>query len=221
MKNMETLLEFFNLSSQDYLVLEKICKIKVFKKDDVIFYQGEKSSDLLFVVEGYLGGYYVDDNCRDTFLHLFKFPGLVSEPSLLEGASFSFNVKAFTPATIIYIDFEQFKKHFFKHNHVLEKIIKSLCGKLDHYLYFVKREKQNDSLGKVCHFIDRYEYFFSNYCYQKDVAFILNLTPQVLSQHLKRLKDENIVEKDGFHCKLIDKQKLLNYTDEFSIVDTR
>lgn len=214
-KEIKILMDYFEIPLEDLKKLTKICRVKIYDQDEVLFYQGEQSKELIFALDGYLGAYYVDDNYREIFLHLFNVPGLVSEPSSLEKSPYSFNIKAFTKSTVIYIDFDKFEEQFFHYNHILRKIIKSLCLKLNNYLHFVNSEKQNDRFGKVCLFIERFEDFFSNSCQQKDMAFILNITPQILSKHIKKLRDEGVIKKCGNHCKVIDREKLRSFINKF------
>ncbi|CZE50690.1 Crp/Fnr family transcriptional regulator [Campylobacter geochelonis] len=212
MQSIDTISKFFSLKDEDKEALKSICISKSYPPNSIIFYQGESPKNLIFLLDGYVGCYHSDDNYKDIFFHIFDFPGLIAEPFTIEQIPYNVNIITFTKAKVVFINYDKFKKLFLSKSEVSQALLKSLCKKIWNYSRFANREKHNDIMGKICYFILHHEELL-NAISQQNIAFILNLTPQILSKYLKKLKDEKILEFKQNQWKILDKNRLKNYAN--------
>lgn len=213
MEDIKKVAKFLNIETKDLHNFYKISAIKTFQNDEIIFYQGEKAKSLMFLLSGYMGAYHIDDNYKSTFFHVFKADKFVGEAFALRETTYPVNIKSFGTSKAVFIDYKKFKNLFFTNNAVLQNIILSIAFKLDNYFQFANREKHNSIFGKICLFIFKYEELFG-LIKNKETAFVLNISPQILSRYLKRLKENNILETNGSYWRVINKDKLKDFIKE-------
>lgn len=216
MENIKKVAQFLGIKDDKFNDFYKICTIKTFENDEIVYYQGEYPNALMFLISGYMGAYHIDDNYKSTFFHIFTANKFVGEAFTLRQTPYQVNVKSFGLSKVVFIDFVKFKKLFFENPQILQNIILSLAFKLDNYFNFVNREKHNGIFGKICIFILNHEELFG-LIKQKEIAFILNISPQILSRYLKKLKENIIIDANDGYWRVLDREKLKNFIKDMEL----
>ena len=92
---------FSNLDEHDLKELEKISKIIEVDKNDIIFYQGDKSNFLYLLIRGEAKIYRVDNKGNELILHHFTAPTLLAERANLANIPYPANCSMITNRIVL------------------------------------------------------------------------------------------------------------------------
>jgi CRP-like cAMP-binding protein len=176
------------ISNETYSILLNISRVRYVKKGDYLCHLGDVSKELIFVVDGLLRAYIIDEKGNEYNKNFFlenNFAG--SMVSLLTKEPSYFEIEALEDSTLIMIDFEQFRKF------LLEKDDLKLFQ--IYYLeknWLIKKEAREVALVQKSA-TERYQEFIKDYptletrVAQYLIASHLGITPTQLSRIRKSL----------------------------------
>lgn len=201
---------FSFLSDEEFDQLANITLLETFKKDNVLFYEGDEPLYFYFLLEGELKLYKTGLKSQEIVLHYFNKPSLIAEMATLENLKF--------PATCVVMKDQTTvgkieKKSFFQmleNNSALSlHIIKSLTKKIKNLELSISRNLVFDATAKVCSILKENPSIFQN---KKNIqiANLLNMAPETLSRTLSKLKKLEILDEKN---ELVDVQKLDMFLD--------
>lgn len=187
--------------------LEKLGRIsnhKEFKKDNILFLEGERSERLHILTKGILKVYKCDKAGNEIVLNLFYPTTLIAEIACLEHMPYPATAVFETDGKVISIDFKVFEKEFLMNPEISLLIIKSLTHKIKALDKVITHNLTMDASARVAKFIYENGDLFMK-LKQNKIAALLNITPETMSRTMKKFKDKNIVNiKNG----LLDREQL-------------
>lgn len=198
---------FSFLSSKDLSRLKEISTKKLFNKGQILFYKGDESKYLHFLVQGIVKLYTYDHKGNEVVIHNLMGPSLIAEIANYDEASFPANCSFETSAEIILIDYEKFKKEFLMKPEISMFFIKSLSKKIKALENFINYNISSSSEGKIAKFLLENESLLIN-LKQVKIAQILNITPETFSRKVAILKKEGVLHNEKGYIKIIDHNKL-------------
>lgn len=184
---------FSSLSSKDLELLDSISFEKKLSKDELVFYKGDESKYLLFLVSGNVKIYRHDFKENEVLLHYIKAQSFIAELANYEKIPYPASCRCEMDSKIIYIDYEKFEKHFLQKNEFLLIFIKSLTKKIRALETFISTNIIEDIDVKIAKFIFDNKKEISNYK-QIKIAQLLNIRQETLSRKLAKLKKDGILE---------------------------
>lgn len=203
---------FKDLDSETAKRLSAISSVSKIKKDDILFYEKEESRYLHFLVSGGLRLYKTTQKGLEVVLHDLYGPTLVAELANFNKTRFPATAKALSECKIVKIDFEMFYNDIISDPGISMFIIKSLLGKLKIVENFIDMEITKSADAKVSiMLLDNLDFF--NKSKQSNVAKLLNITPETLSRVLGKLKSQAIIEQNGKHFEVLNKEALQKICD--------
>lgn len=183
-------------STLDDKLLEKICTITTsvkFEKKSIIFYEGDSSKYLYYLVSGIVKLYKVSSTDKEIILKYFQSNELIAEVANFEDIPYPATAEAYTNVELIKIDFEKFKDIIYSNPELSFKIQASLIKKIKNLEQVISTHLVLDAKDRIIKFIcDNPTDFFK--IKNIEIAKILNVTPETLSRILRKLKDENIID---------------------------
>jgi len=183
-------------STLDDTLLEKICTITTsvkFEKKSIIFYEGDSSKYLYYLVSGIVKLYKVSSTDKEIILKYFQSNELIAEVANFEDIPYPATLEAYTNVELIKIDFEKFKDIIYSNPELSFKIQASLIKKIKNLEQVISTHLVLDAKDRIIKFIcDNPTDFFK--IKNIEIAKILNVTPETLSRILRKLKDENIID---------------------------
>ena len=201
---------FFNIEDSLLKEIVSFSSLKRYQKDEIIFFEGEKSRYFYGVVYGNVLMYDVDlkgeiipknqISCGDIF-------GLIAQ---IQNRSFCLNARSENESEIIKIDFEKFKKYI-STPPFSDRIIKMLSNAIIQEIEFNKLQKY-DTTKRVIYTLLNFPHKFikkKRYMLAKE----LNMSPETLSRILSKLKNEGIICYCEKAIKVLNKEKLKHYLD--------
>jgi len=199
---------FFNIKDDLLKEIASFSTIKIYNKDEIIFYEGEKSNFFYGIVFGQVLMYDTTtkgDIIPKSSLSNGDIFGLIAK---IQNRAYCLSAKNETKSEIIKIDYLKFKKLISK-SPFSDRIIKMLSNKIVQEIEFNKLQKF-DATKRVTYallnfpqkFIKRKKYL---------LAKELGMSPETLSRVLTKLKNENIICYCEKSIKVIDYEKLKKY----------
>ena len=199
---------FFNTEDK---ILEDIASfsfIKKYKKNRIIYYEGEKEKYFYGIISGRVLSFDVDlkgnvipknqFGCGDIF-------GLISQ---IQNKPYCLNARCEDESEIVSIDYLKFQKYI-SNPPFSDRIIKMLRNKIIQETEFNKLQKYDTTQRVIYTLLNFPKKFIRKKKYM--LAKELNMSPETLSRILTKLKNEGII----CHCekaiKVLDKEKLKEY----------
>jgi len=198
---------FENLDDCIIKKIEDISSLIKLNKDNILFYEGDKSTNLYILLEGIIKLYKVTSSNKEITLKYFKKNEFIAEIAAFEKINYPATAQAFTPCKLLKINFKKFKELVFCDTKLSYVIIKSLINKIRNLENVILLNMQLNSKQRVAKYLlENSENYHRNKNIQ--IAQYLNMSPETLSRVLKVFKDENIL---NFKGKIINKEKLKDY----------
>ena len=208
MIQLKTIALFSELDENELIELHKISKLYNLEKNDIVFYQVDKSDYLYMLVEGEAKIYRLDNKGNELVLHYFTAPTLLAERANLANIPYPANCKMTTKGQILKIKYEEFKL-MMKKSDICFKMMQSLLKKMTSLEDIIDNHILLDVETRVAKFIYENPEAFET-LKQHSIANILNIKPETLSRKLKKLKNLGVIENQSSKLKIVDKEKLKN-----------
>ena len=198
---------FSELSKNDLEELAKISSVESYKKNGILFYEGDPSEKIHILVDGIVKAYKTDMKENEIVLHYFYPNAFIAEMANFHRIPFPATAEFEIGGTAIKIDYELFEERFIKNPAVSFGIIKSLSQKVKYLENIITEQLTLNSMSRVAKFL--YENG-ENYQGVKryKIATILNITPETLSRIFKKLKELGLVCDNGKSFYILDKEGL-------------
>jgi CRP/FNR family transcriptional regulator len=198
---------FENLEKEELDEIEKISSIKKFNKDNIVFYEGDESKYLYFLLKGNIKLYKVMAQDRELVLKVFNKNEFIAEVANFEEINYPATAQAINDIEVLRIDFASFKSQIYNNPKLSFMIMKSLIKKIRNLENVLSMNLVLDSKQRVARYIyNNIDEFFKTK--NVKIAEILNITPETLSRILRVFKDEKIIDTKN---KTINVEGLKNY----------
>lgn len=191
---------FFGLLDERVLkLLSKIAIRKSFKKDEVIFKEGDQARSLFFIVEGWVKIFKISEEGKEHIVHIFGNGEVFAEISLMENQVYPAWAVALTHTDVIIFERTRILK-LLKENPELSLAILGLCIKRLRELLFSIEIKTKDVRKRLMLFLweksdkGKNEVVDLEFT-KKDLSILLGMTPETFSRILKKLKQEGVIIK--------------------------
>jgi CRP/FNR family transcriptional regulator len=191
--NLKDIYLFKHLSEPQLKMLKRISTHKEYKKDNILFLEGERSERLNILIEGMLKVYKSDKAGNEIVLNIFYPTTLVAEIACLEHIPYPATAVFETDGKVISIDYAAFENDFLLNPEISLSIIKSLAHKIKALDKVITQNLTMDSTARAAKFIYENDKLFMK-LKQNKVAAILNITPETMSRIMKKFKTAEIVD---------------------------
>lgn len=214
----ESLADLWNvLTPQQQEMVNNNFSIQNYKKNEVIYYEGEKPSNMMCLLAGKVKIYKDGVGGRSQIIRVLKPVEYFAYRAFFGGGDFITAAAAFEPSTICFIPMNIIESITNENNHVAMFFIKRLSidlgisdertvnltqkhirGRLAENLLFLK-----DSYG-----VEEDGYTLSIYLSREDLANLSNMTTSNAIRTLSNFSNEHLIAIDGRKIKIIDEEKL-------------
>lgn len=186
---------FESLSETDIQKLSKISNTKNYKKNEILFYEGDTSKWLFAILSGSARIYKTNPKGNQIFLHIIKPISLIAELVNFENISYPASAEFVEDSKILMVDYAKFKEDFLTNPDIAFGIIKSFTKKLKIMSEVLHQETILTADGKVAKFIVENSEIFGHLKYNK-IASIINLTPETFSRIISKFKKQNLIKQN-------------------------
>ncbi len=201
--------QIFLFENLDDEIIDEISKFTYYKKlskDNIVFYEGDKSEYIYLLHSGIVKLYKTSSHDKEVILKYFHQNELIAEVANFEQIPYPATAKAFTDIEVLKINFDKFKSYIYSNPDLAFAIQSSLIKKIKNLENLISTHLILDSHERVAQYIYNHT---DNFFQTKniEIASILNITPETLSRILRIFKKDNLID---MKTKTIDKENLLN-----------
>jgi CRP/FNR family transcriptional regulator len=201
---------FSNLNDDLLAEISKFSILKKLEKGSILFYEGETPKYVYVLLKGQLKLYKSGVKSKEVVLHHFIKPSLIAEMTVLEDISFPATSMAMSDDTqVALIDKEKFLKLLHENSEFAFMLIRSLSKKIKQLESMINRNLVFDATLRICSLLKDDPSIFKS-LKSKEIASILNITPETLSRVLGKLRKLDVLDKDN---QLKSIEKLEMYVD--------
>ena len=166
--------------------------MKRYKKNNILFFEGDKPQQLFLLLDGIVKVYKVDTKGSEIILHFFQPQTLIAETAHMQHITYPATAMCETDCKILEIDYEKFEQNFLRNPNISMKIIYSLSQKIKTLQSVIDSNLTMNTFSRTCKFLYENEHLLHTLS-QRKIAAILNITPETLSRNISILKKEKIV----------------------------
>jgi len=214
MYKIEDIKYFEKLNSKEYELINDKLFIKFYKKDSIVFYEGDSSQYLYILLEGSVKMYKTTPKGGQIFIDRLHAPSLIGEYACFERKPYPATCEFLEDGAIGLLPFDTVIKLLESPTFSLN-IIRSLTSKVMLLSSLVHNETVLSSEAKVADIIIRNRAIFSR-LKNSEISAMLNLTPETFSRIIAKFKREKLItlEKHNLEILNLDSLKLIVDTNQ-------
>ena len=206
MYKLEDIPMFSHLPRPYFSMLNDKLFVKNYKKDSIVFYEGDKSDYMYIVLEGSVKMYKTTPKGNQIHINTLKAPSLIGEYACFEQQPFPATCEFVSDGVMGMLPFATIMELLNNRDFAYE-IIKSLTGKVMLLSTLVHKETVLSSEAKVADILIHKPNIFER-LKNSEIASILNLTPETFSRILAKFKKEKIITLTNHQLDILDRDKL-------------
>ncbi len=207
MEELESYHPFCNLNQDSLRDLKAIVHFKNYKKQEIVFYEEDKVSDIYFLLEGAVKAYKVDRFDNEIFFGIFK-NGLLNDCKDKDKMATFVNIECLEDSLIACFESDNLRLLFEKSPQILKLFFEESLKRVGVLEEIVQRELVFDSTAKIAYSLYSDLEEFNMHKKQENAAF-LNIQPETLSRILKKLHRDGVIQTNSLgKIEILDSQRL-------------
>lgn len=183
---------FKSLSDKQLSKLESISITRNYKKDEILFMEGEEPRWFYVLLKGRVKIYKTMPSGKDIFVHEFLPISPIAKFANFDNTPFPASAMFLEDSEVLMIDFDKFKKNFMSDAALCMEIIKSLSQNFRMIQGLLHREISLSVEGKIALFISEYQDKLPSQKYSQ-IAHMLNTTPETFSRVIAKFKKNGYI----------------------------
>jgi len=196
MDRLRTLPLFRDLNDETFAELTAIARHRIFKKGEILFYEGDDAKDLTVLIRGVLKLFKTSSSDKEVILHYFTPVTLVAEVAVLHRIPYPATAVFETDGEVLLIDYAAFESLFLNDPELVRILLLSLSMKIRTLEAVIERGLVMDASERVLNLLKTSPELFESMRHY-EIANILNLTPETFSRTLAKLRSDGKVVKRG------------------------
>lgn len=186
---------------------ESIGKKQEYKKNAILFYEGQKPKDLYLLLKGCIRLYKTDETGSVINIHFLQSPSFIAEMPVFEELLYPASASFESDSIVLKINFQKFKEKLFAHQEICMLFIKSLMFKIKFLEHSINQNFTMNVKFRFIKFIVGRKMELENFT-QKEIAKFINTTPETLSRTIKKLKAERLIDTRCGKIRILDLEAL-------------
>lgn len=187
-------------------------KVRVFKKNQVIYYEGDRANGIWIVIDGKVKATKMAEDGRELMTGIFEADHFLAVNTLFSEGTFIDTATALEESHLVHFPKEQFEEFINLYPDVAGKFIRILSSQIrsqEEQLMQLAYQSVRKRIAESILRIHRQENNSDTISISRiDLASLSGTAPETVSRTLSDLKDEGIIEKKGSVITIIDLKKL-------------
>ena len=219
-KNIDGLNSFFNevKNIEDLAKLSSDKKVKIIKKKEVVFAEGNYPNGLYFINKGKVKTFKTNPDGKEFITGLFKDGDFIGYNALLEEGKYNDSATTLEDSEICIVPKEDFFELIYKNSEVSKKFIKMLADNLTEKENALLKLAYNSVRKRIAEALvelkNRYQKDdskkFSMSVLREDLANMAGTTSESTIRTLSDFKEEKLIEINGGTITIVNADKLIN-----------
>ncbi len=206
MINLSDIPMFSDLDRKFHKELKESIHLKKFKKNSIVFYEGDESDYLYVLLEGSVKLYKTSPKGSQIQIKRMSSPNTIGEYACFEKIPFPVTCEFITDGIIGLLHFNNVYKYLNNKEFSLG-LIKSLTSKVVMLFSILHKETILSSEAKVADLMLNNISIFKR-LKNNEIAGILNLTPETFSRIITKFKREYIIKMEREGLKILNREAL-------------
>jgi CRP-like cAMP-binding protein len=191
---------------------------KKFKKNQVIFHEGEPGHHLYMIRSGQVKVYKLSEEGKEKILRVFGPGDFFAELPLLDGGKYPASAETLSPATLLLLSRENFLNVLSKYPQLTGKIYEIVGDRLRHFTTAVTDLTLKDASRRLAGFLlekarehDRHSLSKGRFPLElthQEIASLIGTARETVSRSLKQLQTEGIIEIKDRYVTVLDQERL-------------
>ena len=209
---------FSHLNQEELNIINNITRVKKFKKDEIIFFEGEIGNYIYIIKSGKVKMLKMNQNGDEQILNIFKNDDILAEVILFDKENYPATAIALTGVKLYSINSKKLSKIFLNHPQITVKVMKVMSSRLRRAQQNIRDFGLKDSKSRLAsllyHLAERHgdkkenEISISLFLTQKELANMIGTTRETVSRTLKNIEKENIISTSRKQIVINDLEKL-------------
>ena len=191
-------------------------KVRIYKKKEIIFYEGDFANAIYFVSSGKVRTYKINDDAKEYSVDLYGTGDFIGYLSILEGSDYKESAEAMEETEILKIPKEDFTELLFKNRDISNSFIKMLAHnvlekeeKLLNLAYDSVRKRVADSLVVLQKkYSGNTNEDFAISISRNELASMVGTSPETVIRTLSDFKEEKLIEIKGSEITIVKFEEL-------------
>jgi len=209
---------FSHLNPEELNIINNITRVKKFKKDEIIFFEGEIGNYIYIIKSGKVKMLKMNQNGDEQILNIFKNDDILAEVILFDKENYPATAIALTEVELYSINSKKLSKIFLNHPQITVKVMKVMSSRLRRAQQNIRDFGLKDSKSRLAsllyHLAERHgdrkenEISISLFLTQKELANMIGTTRETVSRSLKNIEKQNIISTSRKEIVINDLEKL-------------
>ena len=206
---------FSGLSERQLTELHDHIHVKYYSKDNIVFYEEEKSEYLHILLQGNVRLYKTNPAGKEVYLHGMTAPSPLALFPALERVAFPATCAFLSEGAVGFLPLDKLHKCLENLDFSLA-MIKAMSKRMKLLENLLHKETIFSSEAKIADLISNNAQIFQ-YLKKNEIASTLNITPETLSRILTKLKKEEIITINENVLTILDQKALQEIIDTNSM----
>ena len=189
--------------------------LKHYKKDSIVFYEGDESEYLHILIDGTVKLYKTSPSGARLHMHNFIAPDIVAYFATFEKIPFPATCEFTSDGSIGLLPMDKLDEYLQDAN-FSRSLIVAMSKRMKLHADVLHKETIYSSVAKIADLIYHNASIFQS-LKNNEIAATLNITPETLSRTLSKLKKGNIITIDEHIVTILDEAALLNIIETNTI----
>ncbi len=193
-------------------------KTRIFKKKEIVFYEGDYANAIYFVSSGKVRAYKINEDAKEYSSDLYGPGDFIGYLSILEGDEYKESAEAMEDTEVLKIPKEDFIELLFKNRDVSSSFIKMLAHnvlekeeRLLSLAYDSVRKRVADALINLRKkYSDSIKDDFEISMSRNELASLVGTSSETVIRNLSDFKDEKLIEVKGSKIRIVNSVELEN-----------
>jgi CRP/FNR family transcriptional regulator len=209
---------FEPLGEEELRSILPFLKEKTYKKNQIIFHEGEPGLYLFMIRSGNVKIYKLSEDGKEKILGVFGADDFFAELPLLDGGKYPASAETLSPATVICLSRGNFMKILSDHPQIMSKIHEIVGSRLRHFTSMVTDLTLKDASRRLAGFLmekakekdlfSAKEIRFPMELTHQEIASLIGTARETVSRTLRQLQKEGVIEIKDHYITVLDKERL-------------
>lgn len=216
---------FAGLNEKHLSAIVQDLRSRDYKKDDLIFRQGDESREIYIVLKGKVRIYKISPSGNETSLDIFSTHNVLGEFAALDNEPRSASAKAVNQVTVLAMSQEHFSHHLNTVPGLALNLARLLSGKLRWTAAFAESIAQFDAAGRLLHILldnnARFgealepgkQYVLNLALSQSDLASMVGARREWVNRILSEWRRRGLIEFDNGVITILDLPRVIAERD--------
>ncbi|HKL13193.1 MAG TPA: Crp/Fnr family transcriptional regulator [Halanaerobiales bacterium] len=205
MPNLEKIPYFSHLNEEELQIVNEISRVKKYKKDEIIFFEGEKGDYIYIIKKGQVKMLKMNQNGDEQILNIFKKNDILAEVIVFDKENYPATAIALNDVELFAIDSQKLFNIFLDHPQITVKVMKVMSARLRRAQQNIRDFGLKDSKSRLAsllfHLAEKHgkksgknQVAISLFLTQKELANMIGTTRETVSRTLNNIEKENIIK---------------------------